>query len=87
MTHPFDLLERIERAAKRGRGVRLNAGETALLQRTLELSDAASQAFFLAPDVEREAADRDGRGLDRCPARVSPARASPARRRRLTLRP
>ena len=87
MTHPFDLLERIERAARRGRGVRLDAGETVLLRRILDLSDAATQAHFLAPDVERAEEACGGRGSGRSPARVSPARVSPARRRRLSLRP
>lgn len=80
MTNPLDLLERIERAGRRGRGGRLDAGETALLQRILELSDAATQAHFLAPDMaDMEPTEEScgGRGLGR----------SPARRGRLTLRP
>ena len=70
MTDPSAPLQRIERAAGRGRGVRLDAGETVLLCCNLDLSDGVSQAHFLAPGVERTEADcggRDGaasRGLD-----------------------
>ena len=77
MTHPFDLLDRIERAARRGRGVRLNVGETALLRLILELSDAATQAHFLAPDVEPTETACGERGTGK----------SPGRRGRLSRRP
>ena len=50
MTNPLEPFERIERAAKRGRGVRLDVGETALLNRIIELSDGATQAHFLVRD-------------------------------------
>ena len=69
MTDPFEPLQRIERAARRGRGVRLDAGETALLHRILELSDGATQAHLLAADVERKEAVFCGRESGRSPAR------------------
>ena len=77
MTDPFDLLERIERAARRGRGVRLDAGEAALLYRILELSDAATQAHFLAADADRKAAAWGGRESGRPPARRERRSAPP----------
>ena len=70
MTHPFAPLERIERAARRGRGVRLDAGETALLRRILELSDAATQAHLLAsgagdgPGLSASRSTGSGAGAD-----------------------
>ena len=64
--HPLALLGR---AAGRGRGVRLDAGETTLLRRIPELSDAATQARFVAPGEERTEAVCAGQESVLSPAR------------------
>jgi len=52
LTDPFKLMERIEKAAGDGRGVRLSWEEADMLRCLLELSDAAAQAHFLAADAK-----------------------------------
>lgn len=53
MTSALALLQRIERNARAGRGLRLCPEETDLLRAVLELSEASVQAQALDADAEQ----------------------------------